>query len=476
VSADPRRRAALAALLAVQRGRGLDQQLARLRRALDQDRAAAAAGEELVRGALQWQARYDHLVARFSTRKPTTDPVVRGVLHLALHQLLTSRGVPAYAAVHQAGELLRAEQRSRAVGYANAVLQGVQRHVAAAGATSPLAALEPLFADLERSGGVAARLSAWWSHPAWLVERWVARFGTDATARLLAHANTPPPVTLHVLPGRHREAAARELAAAGAAARPLAGFPRALQLQERCDRARLRELLAAVPGLLVQDAAAQDVVDWLVAGGRDLDAVAGSVLDLCAAPGGKAVHLRALLPAARAVVAMDRDRRRLVRLRENRDRLAPAGLPLVIGDGAAPPLRPASCAAVLVDGPCSGTGVGRHHPEGRWRLRPGTLRRNADRLLALAAAAAELLVPGGRLYYATCSLEPEENEEVVARLLAACPGLAPAPDPDGEHRRHWWPWERQTDGFFAARLQRREGAVRPGTAAAVHGGTCANEG
>jgi 16S rRNA (cytosine967-C5)-methyltransferase len=480
----------LAALLAVRRGRGLDRELARLRRHLAADQEAVAVAEELVRGVLQWQGRYDHLIARFSRRRATGDPVVRTVLQLALHQLLTSRGVPAYAAIHQAGELLRAERRPRAVGYANAVLQGVQRHVAATVPEDPLAAVAPFFdlppaltgsgpvpggpaaaAAPAGSGGLepaAAALAAWWSHPRWLVERWCARFGVAETAALLAHANTPAPVTLHVLPGTDPGAAASALADAGAACTPLPGFPRALRLEGRHGRRQLRQLLQVAPGLLVQDAAAQAVVDWLTRGGDDLVGLAAPVVDLCAAPGGKALHLRALAPPAVPVLAVDRHRRRLVRLRENRDRLATAALPLLVADATAAPLRPASCAAVLVDGPCSGTGVARHHPEGRWRLRPGTLTRNADRLLALAGAAADLLVPGGCLYYATCSLEPEENEDVIARLLQGRDDLAPAADAAGAHERHWNGWQAGTDSFYAARVVRR-GEPGAGTAGVAAG-------
>jgi len=452
VSVDPLRRRALEALLAVSRGKSLAGELSRLRRGLPPGRDAGVA-EELVRGVLQWQARYDHLVRHFSRRRAVSDPTVRGVLHLALHQLLSSRSVPPHAAVHQAGELARAVGRSQAVGYVNAVLQSVKRHADGSAEEDPLAAVHDLFVD--PAGEPAAYLAAWWSHPEWLVRRWLERFGDAETALLLSHANTPAPVTMHVLPGRDPQGCRTELLAAGAASEPVAGFPRALRLTERRDRAGLRDLLATVDGLLIQDAGAQAAVDWLTRDGADLAAVEAPVVDLCAAPGGKAVHLRTLLSPAQNLVALDLRPRRLARIRENRDRLNLTALPLVAGDGCRPPFRPGSCAAVLLDGPCSGTGVGRHHPEGRWRLEPDTFTANGGRLLALAGAAAELLVPGGRLYYATCSLEVEENESVIAALLDQTPELEPDPDPDGRYERQWLPWRTGTDGFYAARLRRR---------------------
>ncbi len=460
MSADPRRQLALDALLDVQRGRPLEGALQRARRSLPAAEREAAAGlEQLVKGALQWQARYDYLIRRFSRRQPHPHPHVRAVLHLAMHQLLTSRQVPAYAAVHQAGELLRAAGQGRAVAYANAVLQSLQRFVAGSHHEDPLAAVRELFADPALPAADA--LAAWWSHPVWLVQRWLERYGEAETELLLALANTPPPITLHVLPGHDVDAALAALAAAGVPATRLDGFPRALQLTAKCDRADLAALLRAVPGLLVQDAGAQAVVDWLTRDGHDLAGVAAPVVDLCAAPGGKAVHLRRLVPDQALVVAVDLRPRRLVLVVENHDRLGGGPLAVVAGDGAHAPLRQAVAAAVLVDGPCSGTGVGRRHPEGRWRLRPGTLARNAERLLGLALGAADLLLDGGRLYYATCSLEPEENEEVMAALLDRRCDLEPDPDTDGRWQRSWLPWQAGCDGFFAARLRRAAAEAAP---------------
>jgi 16S rRNA (cytosine967-C5)-methyltransferase len=159
---------------------------------------------------------------------------------------------------------------------------------------------------------------------------------------------------------------------------------------------------------------------------------------------------------------MDLRSERLDLLAGTAKRIDAPALPVVRADGEAPPFLPGSLDAVLLDGPCSGTGVLRHHPEGRWRLRPATLADNCARLLRLARAAAGLLRPGGRLLYVTCSLEPEENEDVLAALLAAEPELEPDPAPAGTSpagdRHTWWPQRTGTDGFFAARLRRKRTA------------------
>jgi len=444
VSAAPTRREALRALLAVGRGEDLEHALARARRALP-------AGEdpgflvELVKGALQWQARYDHLIVSFSRRQPTTDGRVLAILRLSLHQLLAMGGVPPYAAIHQAGELCREAARAAAVGYVNGLLQAVHRDAGAG--DDRLARLRPRFPDSTRSP--VDYLAAWHSLPRWLVERWHARFGFAACESLLAHVNQPAPICLHVLAPRDPAVVAAALAADGAATTPGRHHARALLLNARHDREVLRGWLAAHPGLIVQDEAVQAATAWLA---QDL---ASPALDLCAAPGGKAVHLASLLPSEGIVVALDLRPRRLRRLQETLGRLGEDRVHVVAGDGTHPPLRAGTFATVLLDGPCSGTGVIRHHPEGRWRLRPEVIESNAARLRDLAAAAADLLAPGGRLYYATCSLEPQENEDVVDALLAARPDLVAAPADDGLSRRSWLPHETGTDGFFAARLCRR---------------------
>lgn len=177
-------------------------------------------------------------------------------------------------------------------------------------------------------------------------------------------------------------------------------------------------------------------------------------MDMCAAPGGKTAHLACGLPAADCVVAMDARPARVQLLSRTLKRIEQDRVNVLLADGKRPPLARNSLDAVLLDGPCSGTGVLRHHPEGRWRLTLEEIQRRAGELVRLGLAAAELLRPGGRLLFATCSLEQEENEDVVAEMLARCGDLQPDEDDAGRWQRVWLPGEVGGDGFFAARLRK----------------------
>jgi 16S rRNA (cytosine967-C5)-methyltransferase len=210
------------------------------------------------------------------------------------------------------------------------------------------------------------------------------------------------------------------------------------------------QALAAVPAL-VQDQAAGLVARYAAvpAGAR--------VADLCAAPGGKAIELA---QDAGYLAAADMSWERLARLRENVARLPGQRMGLVVADARMPPFRPVD--VVIVDAPCTGTGTLRRHPDGRWRLRPEDLIALARLQFEILEAAAPLVAPGGLLVYATCSLEPEENEERMDAFLAGHPEFEAAPpaampDPallDGRGRLVVRPWVFGADGAFAARLRR----------------------
>lgn len=452
MSLDPVRRLAWDVLQRAERDENLDAALddALARLPDERDRRFLA---ELVKGALRWRGRYDHLVRRFSRHDAATPPQIADVLRLGLHQLLGMDRVPDHAAIHQSVALAREVAGPWPAPFVNGLLQSVKRTLEAAPRREE--ALHPLFPDPARDPD--GWLSTWWSHPRWLVARWRARYGLAATAELCRCNNLSPPLAVHVLAPADPAAVAAALAAAGRSVRPGDLSPRALLLASE-ERADLAALLRTRPELIVQDEAVQSACDLL------LDGAAGPALDLCAAPGGKTARLRAALAAGddgspALLVAADLSAVRLRKLQATAKRID-AGPDLVVSaDGRAAPFRPGSFATVLLDGPCTGTGVLRRHPEGKWRLGPEAIAASATRLTELARLASLLLAPGGRLLYATCSLEPEENEGVLEAVLAAEPSLAPCPwREDGEWARTWLPHREGADGFFAARLSRRKGA------------------
>ncbi|HSJ14556.1 MAG TPA: 16S rRNA (cytosine(967)-C(5))-methyltransferase RsmB [Longimicrobiales bacterium] len=435
MSATAARRAALEVLRAVRRGDLADRALVRAQQALEaRDRALV---HELVFGTLRLQGRIDHALGAFSSRPlADLDADVRDALRLGAYQLLELGGVPPYAAVSETVELLKGAA-PRAAGFANAVLQALHRGREAL--TFPALADDPL-----------AHLATWGSHPEWLVARWLGNFGPAETAALVAADNERPELFLRLL----RDDATTglvTLATHGVAAVASPLDPQLVRLERAVDALAALRALPAV----VQDPAAALVVRYATV---PSDAV---VADLCAAPGGKAIGLAT---GAHYMAAADLSPRRLRRVRENLERLAGQGMELPLGllvaDGRAPALRPVD--AVLLDAPCTGTGTLRRHPDGRWRIGPRDLAALTALQRELLAAAAPLVRPGGLLIYATCSLEPEENEDQVASFLDGAPEFSiemPAVELpgliDARGMLRVLPQRHGCDGAFAARLRRR---------------------
>ncbi len=252
--------------------------------------------------------------------------------------------------------------------------------------------------------------------PTFLVERWLARFGSDTTRRILAADNAPSRLDLLTNPRRTtRDALRSALAAEGVETElsPLA--PLALTVLKGNP---LRSPLLAAGHFSVQDVGAQ-LLPLLMPEG-DL------LVDLAAAPGGKSLSAVAH-GRARWTAAVDRSRRRLARVTENVRRLGVPEVRAIAGDFGALPLPDGRCARILLDAPCSGTGTLRKNPEIRYRVTAEAIDRLAGAQTGALSAAARLLAPGGYLLYSTCSLEEEENERVVARVLAGEPDLEPAP-------------------------------------------------
>ena len=394
---------------------------------------------ELAYGAIRLRARLDvellHLVDRPLER---LDRAVLLWLRLGLYQLRETR-VPDHAAVHETIEGFRSTQGPRATGFVNAVLRSAVR----LGDEERAALFPSLEAD------PISHLATYGSHPEWLVRRWLERWPTETVVRLVELDNRPARVTLRTLGDEGGRWEAERRAAADARLEAIAGFPGCWELADGDPT----DLLAALPAV-VQDPAASAVVEYIGPLG------AGLSVDVCAAPGGKCIALAAARKAG-SLVAADRGRERLMRVVETA-RARDVDLLALVADGRKPPFRAAR--NVLLDAPCSGTGVLRRRADARWRVGPGRLAALVKLQRELLDAAAELVEPGGTLVYATCSLEPEENEGQVSDFLSRQAHFSRCPAPrrpaipadalgvDGELRV--LPWQRETDGSYAVRLRR----------------------
>ena len=319
------------------------------------------------------------------------DPELQDILRLGAYQLTALERVPAHAAVDTSVSLAKASGGSRAAGFVNAVLRRLSR-------SGP---------RREASGTRdAAGLAAEYSHPLWLVRRWLEQFGTQGTDDLLRWNNTRPRLVIQQARGDLESLRAR-LRASGVEVEP-APYDAGLMVSS----IRPAHLPGYSDGLFVVQNPAQSLL------ARFADIPAGAaVYDACAAPGGKTI---ALGRSARIVVAGDVSPARARRLQENLARAGSGREHTIVADGRRPPLRPTN--AVVMDVPCLGTGTFARHPDARWRVTPEAL----DTLVLLQAElldrSAAVVAPGGLLVYSTCSLEPEENRSQVERFLHA-PGV-----------------------------------------------------
>jgi 16S rRNA (cytosine967-C5)-methyltransferase len=364
----------------------------------ERDRALTA---EIVTGTLRWQRSLDHLIEFFAQRVlAKLDPEVVIILRLSLYQILHLDRVPAAAVVDDAVNLTRAARKPSAAGFVNAVLRSTlrQRHML------PLP-LRPK--DMHDRAAVLAYLGITHSHPGWLVERWLDRYGFDATEQWVRFNNVVPRLTLRANRLRvTREQAAAALAADGVETEPTLHAPDGLVVT------RGNPLHRPADGIVfVQDEASQLV-------SRVVSAQPGDrVLDLCASPGGKTTAMAADMESRGAVVASDVRSKRLALLRETVLSSGARNVAIVRVAASGPlPFAP-RFDRVLVDAPCSGLGTIRRDPDIRWRRTAEQLPELARDQIALLIRASETVAEGGRLVYATCSSEPEENEGVVDRFL-----------------------------------------------------------
>ncbi len=410
--------------------------------ALDQagviDPRESALATELVYGTLRRALQLDAALAPHSKRAlDRVDPAARVALRLGAYQLLFLR-TPAHAAVGEAVALAKGVDHGRAAGYVNAVLRSLSR--APSPPSPPPADLDPV-----------ANLAVSESLPGWLAAEWIAWLG-EARARSLAAAmNRPAPL---VLRSPRRDELLAALRAGGVEARATQRSPHGVEV----GGGSVEQVTRAAPGIVfqVQDESAQLVTLFAVGGLGDRPL---RVLDLCAAPGGKAFHLAEILPAGSEVVAVEIHPRKADALRREAERRGLPAVRVICADGSKPipGLEAATFDAVLVDAPCSGLGTLRRHPELKLRRTAADLPRFADLQEAILRNALAYARDGAPVTYSVCSLSRAEGPGVVARLAGS---VRRAPAPPGfpedaltaEGDLLTLPDLHGGDGFYAARL------------------------
>jgi 16S rRNA (cytosine967-C5)-methyltransferase len=417
--------------------------------------ADAALATELSLGVLRWRRLLDFLIER-QLKKPIArlDLPVALALRMGLYQLRFLERVPARAAVNESVELVKSAKKSSAASLVNAVLRRLAEE-----AKRPAAELLPA------NVSPAERLAILHSHPTWMVERWVARWGEARTIGLLEANNRAPRLSCAL----HDPARQKEIFAALEKDALQAGPGRLLRSAFAVSGGSPARTESFRKGLIsIQDEASQAIPLLL-------DVHLGDhVLDLCAAPGGKTAALLRAAGESGVVVATDRHAHRLRAMRDQFTRLGLRHVKLIELDATQPLPFEGKFQRILVDAPCSGTGTFARHPEIRWRLEPKQLAEVHGLQAAMLARATGKLAAGGRIVYSTCSLEPEENEAVVAEMLSEnrslrkvgahesarvleaqlVPGIDAASLFDSSGHFRTFPGELPVDGFFAAILEK----------------------
>ncbi len=406
---------------------------------------------QLVMGVLRWGGELDYQIERLSG-KPLKyfDPEVVTILRLGIFQIRFLTRVPKPAIVHEAVEMAKAIRKRSAGGLINAVLRKCER---------PARLRESIEAD---TPDLETLEMARRSIPSWLIERWTNLFGEDAAQRLAWRSMMTPPATLRVSrPGTDLERLRRELVEEGIKMSP-GRYSKTALVVTSGNRVASKALREA--GAVIQDEASQLVAELV------LVEPGNAVLDLCAAPGIKTFQIADKLEAG-MIVACDLSASRLRTMARLFANGPPPGVSLNFLRVDATRSLPFGFrfSRVLVDVPCSGTGTLARNPEIKTRLRPQDLPRLAETQSQILRNALEVLAPGGRLVYATCSLEPEENEGVVEKVLGEIQGfrlVTPAelscefPDLramfDGRGYFRTRPDLHSVDGFFAAVIARSE--------------------
>jgi len=400
-----------------------------------------ALSHELVLGVLRRQLWLDQLIELYANRRVAElDRAVAIILRLGLYQLRFLTRVPASAAVNESVNLVSIARKRSAGGLVNAVLRRATR--------------EP---DVDPTSNIPdpiERLAIETSHPRWLLERWIKGIGAAEAAAFARANNEPAPVAFRVVNQRARAPEVLErLQQAGAEVAQSAIAPHAWRVN---GAGKVLGELVSAGQIYLQDEASQLVAEVVNAQPGD------RVLDVCAAPGGKTTLIAERAGDHAHIQAMDVSPRRLATIERTIQLHQLKSIKLMLGDAGVPlPFDSQSFDRVLLDAPCSGTGTLRHNPEIRWRLTNNDIPTLAEQQKRFLGHAAKVVKPGGLLVYSTCSVEVEENEDVIRNFLTSNDEFrqlrvsvsAELLTSSGAART--WPHRDGTDGFFVAALEKQ---------------------
>jgi 16S rRNA (cytosine967-C5)-methyltransferase len=383
--------------------------------------------QEIVYGVVRWQAALDWLIAR-KTGGRVQKNALQNLLRLGLYQIFWLDRIPDHAAVHETVELAKQNGFGPQAGFVNAILRGYLREAAET---------KKLLAGLKISDPAIG-----FSHPEWLVQKWQKRFGEERTQQLLDWNNTPPKTFARV---NTLKTDAGKLVEKWREENVEYDFIRRDWLEENLvfelkSHPPLNSLASFRDGWFY----VQDPGTLLAA--RELVAQPGeTILDLCAAPGGKTTFIAQQMNNEGKIIASDISEERSKLIRENCARLGVTCVETILSSALNP--QPSTFNRVLVDAPCSNTGVLRRRVDLRWRISPEEILRLQKTQLDLLKLAATKLKTGGVLLYSTCSLEPEENSEVAKEFLREHKNF------NLESERELLPFADHMDGAYVARLK-----------------------
>jgi len=399
---------------------------------------------ELVYGSVRRQRTLDALIDQLGKKKAHQQPPeFRTILHIGLYQLRYQERIPASAAVNTTVELAKENGFKGLAGVVNGLLRQYERLAASA---------DPLQLPMEP----IERLGVLHSFPDWMIQMWVEQLGIEETEQLCEWLNQSPSIDLRVNPRRTSiEEVEAAMQVAGVDVRRVPPLPQALRVVGGTGT------IQKLPGFnegwwTVQDSSAQ-LVSHL------LDPQVGEVvIDACAAPGGKTTHIAELIGDEGKIWACDRAASRLRKLRENTQRLQLRSIQICTGDSRNFSQFTNSADRVLLDAPCSGLGTLHRRPDIRWRVTPATVQELSVLQRELLERASTWVKPGGTLVYATCTLHPQENEDVIQLFLAHHSHWKIEPPPPDSPLsafstpQGWlkvWSHRHQMDGFFMVRLK-----------------------